>query len=131
LADILLVDDAEDIRESLSAVLRGDGHNVTEASNGREAIAALASRHFELVITDIMMPEQDGTEVIMYLEGREPRPPVLAISGGAPNVPAYMALHLARLKADATLMKPFRNDDLRAKVSQLLSTRQACHSLNR
>ena len=120
MADILLVDDADDVREGLSAVLRGDGHTVTEASNGRDAITALSSRRFDLVITDIMMPEQDGTEVIMHLEGTEPRPPVLAISGGAPNVPAYMALHLARLKADATLMKPFRNEELRTKVEALL-----------
>ena len=123
MAHILLVDDAEDVRESLTAVLRGDGHTVTEASNGREAITALSSLRFDLVITDIMMPEQDGTEVIMHLEGVAPRPPVLAISGGAPNVPAYMALHLARLKANATLMKPFRNDQLRTKVSYLLATK--------
>ena len=66
------------------------------------------------------MPDQDGTEVIMSLEKLAPGTPVLAISGGAPNVPAYMALHLARLKADATLMKPFRNDELKAKVERLL-----------
>ena len=120
MADILWVDDADDVREGLAAVLRGDGHAVTEARDGRAGIAALGSGRFDLVITDILMPEQDGTEVIMHLEGMATRPPVLAISGGAPNVPAYMALHLARLKADATLMKPFRNDELKAKVAALL-----------
>ena len=120
MAAILLVDDMDDVREGICAVLQGTGHTVIEARDGNEAIAKLGSPHFDLVITDIMMPEQDGTEVIMHLEGLAERPPVLAISGGAPNVPAYMALHLARLKADATLMKPFRNDELMTKVGQLL-----------
>ena len=120
MAAILLVDDAEDVREGIAAVLQSLNHTVTEAKDGREAIAKLDAQPFDLVITDIMMPEQDGTEVIMHLESLNPRPPVLAISGGAPNVPAYMALHLARLKADASLMKPFRNEELKAKVATLL-----------
>jgi len=120
MANILVVDDIEDVREGIAAVLKSVGHSITEAKDGREAISKLGMGKFDLVITDIMMPEQDGTEVIMYIESLNPRPPVLAISGGAPNVPAYMALHLARLKADATLMKPFRNDELRSKVDALL-----------
>ena len=121
MADILVVDDADDVREGLAEVLRAEGHAVTEARDGREGIAALGSGRFDLVITDILMPEQDGTELIMHLEGMATRPRILAISGGAPSVPAYMALHLARLKADGTLMKPFRNNELKAKVGQLLA----------
>lgn len=124
MANILVVDDVNDIREGIAEVLRADGHTIAEAGNGQEAIAVLDSQRFDLVITDILMPEQDGTEVIMHLEATADRPAVLAISGGAPNVPAYMALHLARLKADATLMKPFRNDELKAKVGQLLAQRR-------
>ncbi|CAK0755404.1 hypothetical protein CCP1ISM_6050001 [Azospirillaceae bacterium] len=93
---------------------------MVEAKDGREGIDMLRSGSFDLVITDILMPEQDGTEVIMFLETQPSRPPVLAISGGAAKVPAYMALHLARLKADATLMKPFKNAELLDKVSALL-----------
>ena len=120
MAQILVVDDVDDVREGIVAVLQSAGHTITEARDGKEAIAKLGQHSFDLVITDIMMPEQDGTEVIMHIEGLPQRPPVLAISGGAPNVPAYMALHLARLKADATLMKPFRNEELRSKVDALL-----------
>jgi CheY-like chemotaxis protein len=123
MAEIMVVDDTDDVRDALVEVLRGDGHTITEARNGGEAISILNTRNFDLVITDILMPEQDGTEVIMHLEGLTSRPLVLAISGGTPNMPAYMALHLARLKADATLMKPFRNEELRAKVKQLLTAR--------
>ena len=120
MAEILVVDDMQDVRDGIVAVLRAAGHSVSEAKDGREAIAKLGQHKYALVVTDIMMPEQDGTEVIMYMEGQSPRPLVLAISGGAPNVPAYMALHLARLKADATLMKPFRNEELRSRVESLL-----------
>jgi CheY-like chemotaxis protein len=121
MAEILVIDDMDDVREGVVAVLGQAGHAVTPAKNGREGIDLLKSKTFQLVITDILMPEQDGTEVIMYLDGVVDRPPVIAISGGAPKVPAYIALHLARLKADATLMKPFRNAELVEKVNQLLN----------
>ncbi len=122
MADILVVDDVDDLREGIVEFLQAAGHTVAEAKDGRDAIAILGDRRFDLVITDIMMPEQDGTEVIMYLADLEHRPKVLAISGGAPTVPAYMALHLARLKADATLMKPFRNEELDTKIAHLLTS---------
>jgi len=121
MAHILVIDDVDDVREGIAETLKASGHTITEARNGAEAIAILGTRSFDLVITDIMMPEKDGTEVIMHLDASAERPPVLAISGGGANVPAYMALHLARLKSDATLMKPFRNEELRAKVDHLLS----------
>ena len=121
MAEILVIDDMADVREAIAAVLARAGHAVTEAGNGREGIALLKSRRFDLVITDILMPEQDGTEVIMHLDSLGERPPVLAISGGAAKVPAYIALHLARLKADATLMKPFRNAELLDRVEHLLT----------
>jgi CheY-like chemotaxis protein len=120
MASIIIIDDMDDVREGLSAVLEADGHTVVTAADGRDGIARLQAGRFDLVITDILMPEQDGTEVIMYLETLENRPKVIAISGGAPRVPAYMALHLARIKADATLMKPFSNDELRKAVAALL-----------
>jgi len=122
MAEILVIDDMEDVREGIVAVLVQNGHTATQAANGREGIDLLKSRSFDLVITDILMPEQDGTEVIMYLDTLSQRPPVLAISGGAAKVPAYIALHLARLKANATLMKPFRNAELLEKVNHLLTT---------
>ena len=122
MADILVIDDMDDVREGIAAVLGQGGHTVTEAKNGREGIELLKQRGFDLVITDILMPEQDGTEVIMHLDTLPKRPPVLAISGGAAKVPAYIALHLARLKADATLMKPFRNAELLEKVTNLLAS---------
>ncbi len=122
MADILVVDDVDDLREGIVEFLQAAGYAVAEARDGREAISMLNARRFDLVITDIMMPEQDGTEVIMHLASLESRPKVLAMSGGAPTVPAYMALHLARLKADATLMKPFRNEELSDKITQLLKS---------
>jgi CheY-like chemotaxis protein len=123
MADILVIDDSDDIREGICEVLRSVGHTVAEAADGRKAIAILDTRRFDVVVTDILMPEQDGTEVIMHLLGQPDRPRVLAMSGGGANMPAYMSLHLARLKADATLMKPFTNDELQSRIEQLLAVR--------
>lgn len=120
MANILIIDDVEDVRDALTAILQGAGHTVEEAKNGAEGIARLSEGRYDLVITDILMPEKDGTEVIMHLETLPSRPRVMAISGGGARMPAYMALHLARLKADATLMKPFTNAELMGKVNALL-----------
>src|SRR5690606_6158295 len=97
------------------------GHEVTEANNGQQGINQLQDNSFDLVITDILMPEKDGTEVILYLENLPERPAVLAMSGGGVQMPADMALMVAKTRADDVLQKPFENDALLEKVKDLLT----------
>ena len=73
------------------------------------------------MITDVLMPKSDGTEVILFLEGQANRPKVLAISGGGSHISADDALGIARHKADAVLPKPFDNAELIATVDRLLN----------
>jgi CheY-like chemotaxis protein len=121
MAEILLIDDMKAVRRAVSSVLKSRGHTVTEADDGHQGIALLQSgRRFDLVITDVLMPACDGSEVVMHLDGKSNRPPIIAMSGGGSQVSADEALSLAKAKADATLAKPFDNAELIATVDRLL-----------
>jgi CheY-like chemotaxis protein len=121
MAAILLIDDMKGVRRTVSALLKRAGHLVTEADDGGAGLDLLRSgAHFDLVITDMLMPKHDGMEVLLFLEQLPSRPKVLAISGGGSQVTADEAFMLARSKADATLAKPFDNGDLLSAVDQLL-----------
>jgi CheY-like chemotaxis protein len=120
MAKILLIDDMAGVRRTVSAVLKRAGHTVTEADDGGAGLQLLKGDRFDLVITDMLMPNHDGMEVILFLEQQPNRPKVLAISGGGSQVSSDEAFMLARSKADATLAKPFDNTELLAAVGKLL-----------
>lgn len=120
MAHILLIDDMKGVRRTLSAVLKRAGHTIVEADDGGAGLEILKSQRFDLVITDMLMPQHDGMEVLLFLEQQSNRPKVLAISGGGSQVSADEAFMLARSKADATLAKPFDNAELLAVVDKLL-----------
>ncbi len=125
MAKILLIEDLFTVRKAVGAMLANAGHTIVEAEDGQIAINLLEYEKFNLVITDILMPNKDGTEVIMHLQRMTEAPPVLAMSGGGANLPADIALLVARTKADAVLMKPFEQVELIETVDGLLDTRAA------
>ena len=120
MARILLIDDMAGVRRTVSAVLKRAGHKVSEANDGGAGLELLKCDRFDLVITDMLMPDHDGMEVILFLEQQRNPPKVLAISGGGSQVSSDEAFMLARSKADATLAKPFDNSELLAAVDKLL-----------
>ena len=115
---VLLVDDMGGIRRSVAHLLRQVGCEVVEAENGRQALDQLKSGQFDLVITDILMPEVDGGEVINWLTRQGNRPKIIAMSGGGSQSTADQALAEARDKADAVLLKPFARQDLMGLVDR-------------
>jgi two-component system response regulator HydG len=122
MAEILLIDDMRGVRRAVSSVLKGRGHVVTEADDGSKGVDLLKSgQRFDLVITDVLMPVADGTEVIMYVNEMPKRPAVIAISGGGSEVSTDTALMLAKTMADGVLAKPFDNADLVTMVDRLLT----------
>ena len=120
MADVLLIDDMNLVRGAIKAILTRAGHAVTEAAGGAAGISLLQKQHFDLVVTDMIMPDQDGTDVITFMHSMGKRPKILAISGGNSDVPAGEALRLAREQADAAMPKPFDNRELVTTVDQLL-----------
>jgi CheY-like chemotaxis protein len=112
------VDDMGGIRRSVAHLLRQGGYEVMEAENGRQALDLLKAGDYALVITDILMPEVDGGEVINWVTSQAGRPKIIAMSGGGSQSTADQALTQARDKADAVLLKPFGRADLMTLVGR-------------
>jgi CheY-like chemotaxis protein len=119
-AAVLLIDDMNLVRGAVKTILTRAGHSVTEAAGGEAGIALLQKEQFDLVVTDMIMPDQDGGDVMTFMRGMRQRPAILAVSGGNSDVPAEEALQLARSQADAVMAKPFDNKELIATVDKLL-----------
>ncbi|MDR2887037.1 MAG: response regulator [Bacteroidales bacterium] len=119
---ILIVDNDNELREMIGAALVVRRFAVMEAKNGREAIANFKPLVIDAVITDIIMPEADGLEVIMKLKKLKPELKIIAMSGGG-KVSPHTYLELAKkFGADVTLTKPFMTDSLVSTVERLLGT---------
>jgi DNA-binding response OmpR family regulator len=119
MADILVIDDEEALRRLIVRILRAEGHAVREAANGREGLRLFREAPPALLITDIVMPDQEGIETIIELRREAPDFPILAISGGGEGIYLRMA---AGVGATETLAKPFGADELVAAVERLLAT---------
>lgn len=121
MARILVIDDHSDFRDTLTAMLQSADHDVQSARNGREALDILASTAYDLLITDVLMPEVDGIELLMAMRKMPSRLPVVAISGGG-AMPASLALSLSTsLGARAVLFKPFYMQELLETVDRALN----------
>jgi len=123
MALILLIDDHAAMRQTLRRILLAEGHDVLEAANGRAGIILFERHSPVLVITDILMPDQDGIETILDMRRRGAEAKIIAISGGE-AVRQDLYLGAARkLGADAVMRKPFRADEILALVDRLLAER--------
>ena len=117
---ILVVDDEPALRDILSRVLTDAGHRVVGAGNGKEASKALSSGAFDIVLTDVIMPEKDGMQVISELRKKFPLVRIIAMSGGG-HVSRDQYLKIAKgLGAHAVLEKPFANQQLLATVEAII-----------
>ncbi len=122
MARILLIDDEPLARATVRRYLQHDAHDVTEAENGAVGLKLLDDMEADLVITDIVMPEREGLEVIRELKIIRPGLPVVAITGGggdASRAGSY-AEWAEIIGARAVLQKPFTRDDLRQVLAALL-----------
>jgi CheY-like chemotaxis protein len=117
---ILIIEDNRELREMLKTALLRKDYTVLEAENGKEALIHFKPGVTDLVITDLIMPEEDGLEVIMKIRELKPGIKVIAISGGGKAGPASY-LNLAKaLGADAIFSKPFSTNDLILKIEEML-----------
>ncbi len=119
LAPVLVVDDDSVIREILRRTLENAGFPVIEAQSGKEALARIEGKSIDLLITDLVMPDGEGLEIIRAMKRTFPRLKVIAISG-AFGGSFLKAAEL--LGAHATLQKPFKLDELLDTVRKVLRT---------
>jgi CheY-like chemotaxis protein len=105
---VLVVDDEEQVRQLIREALEQAGYEVEEASDGKEGLKRYRSRPTDLVIMDILMPDQDGLETIMTLHREFPNSRVIAMTGGSEVIGILNFLDVAKmLGANRTLQKPF------------------------
>lgn len=117
---ILVIDDDSHIRLVLRLMLERCGYEVTEASDGMEGISCYRQNPADLVITDIIMPEKRGIDMIYELRQEFPQVKIIAISGGGdigPEVSLEVAENLGALR---TFAKPLEQEDLLKAVRELL-----------
>ena len=121
---ILIVEDDKELREMLKISLIRHKYTVLEAVDGKDAIVHFKPSMTDLVITDLIMPDEDGLKVIMKLRELKQSIKIIAISGGGKAGPgSYLKLATA-LGADAVFSKPFSINDLVAKIKLLLNDEQ-------
>ena len=119
--DILLIDDDEALRSVLAKALAYAGHHVVQAADGREGLELYHARKFDLVITDLIMPVQEGVETILRLKKEGATTPVIAISGSASNSRLYLEI-AAKIGARRVLQKPFSPPELLAVINEVLDS---------
>lgn len=119
---ILVADDEDSIRSLIRHFLSTAGHAVVLVGNAREACEAMGQRQFDLVITDVLMPDGDGLDLITELKKAQPKARILAMSGGGRYLEGSDYLKLAKgLGAHAAIMKPFTWDQLQVAIDLALA----------
>jgi len=121
MARILLIDDEEAVRGVLAKILAHAGHDVAAFRSGREAIAAADAAPFDLVLTDVLMPDIDGVEILRLFSKRKPRPLLVAMTGGSAMLGMDFLAIAPALGADGVIAKPIRAKDLVATIAQVLA----------
>jgi DNA-binding response OmpR family regulator len=121
MAGVLIVEDDANLREMLRDALEKRKFTVITAANGREAIARFRPSVIDLVVTDLLMPEEDGLMVIMKIRELKPSVKMIAISGGGKAGPGSYLLMASTLGADHVFSKPFLPSELVQKVREILA----------
>jgi DNA-binding response OmpR family regulator len=121
---ILIVEDDNDLREMLKVSLIRKRFTVLDVENGKDAIIHFKPTVTDLVVTDLIMPEEDGLKVIMKLREIKPSIKIIAISGGGKAGPGSYLNMAKALGADAIYSKPFSVNELITKIEELLSDEQ-------
>ena len=117
---ILVVDDEADVTSSLQERLRIEGYNVCTASDGRKGLNLYHTQHVDLVITDVLMPELDGLEVLRSLRRLSTTLPIIAMSGSGDRDLDFL-VEAEEFGATRTIAKPFRLGELVVMVNDLLN----------
>ncbi len=115
---ILLVDDDINLLEVVSEMLDFLGHKVRKAEGGKEGLQAMQESAFDIVITDLGMPEVGGWDIARFCRDRHPMTPILLISGWGAQLDSEDALR----KVDAILPKPFQMDEIKETIEKVMAT---------
>lgn len=117
---VLLVDDEEDLRETLADLLAHVGYRVTTADSGVSAVAAARTHGFDLLLTDLRMPGMDGAETITAIKAIDPAIRVIVVTGYSSE---EVAADCRRRGADEIVPKPFDIEELLRVMERVVRSR--------
>jgi two-component system, chemotaxis family, chemotaxis protein CheY len=121
MAKILIIDDDASIRALLVAILEEGNHELREADDGRKGLRMFQDDPADLVITDVLMPEKDGVELIMELKEIDPDAKIIAMSGGGRGLDATFNLRMAQdFGAQRLMVKPFSASEALEAIATVL-----------
>ena len=120
MARILLIDDHELARYTMQVILESAGHDVVQAENGREGVELHAAQSFDLVVTDMIIPDVEGVETIKTLLEQDPTQRIIAVSGGGGTGRVDHLETASSVGAQRILQKPFSENELLECVTSCL-----------
>ncbi len=118
MGSVLVVDDEPIIRDLLAHIVEREGFRVCTAAGGREALEVLAERKINLVITDLMMPEMNGMELLVVVKDQYPDIPVVLVTGKRAESAREDAVSAG---ANGYITKPFKNMEIAQKIESLIA----------
>lgn len=120
MARILIIDDNPDVLKALHKLISTEGHHVEDAPDSSTGIRLHHEQPFNLIVTDIVMPDKEGISTIIELRHEYPNLKIIAMSGGGEFEP-YGYLDIAkRVGADRTIAKPFSAREMMEVVNDVL-----------
>jgi len=123
MARILLIDDDEQVLRVTTSFLEREQHEISTAINGKQGIRLLESQQFDLIITDVFMPEQDGLGVLMWLLNQKNRQKIIVMTGGSAAMDQNLLFDMCeKLHADKVLSKPVDFETLTSAVREVLES---------
>lgn len=125
-ARILLVDDDQLVLELLGLSIDSFGFEPVTARNGKEALDLLEKQEFEIVITDMMMPEMNGMQLLAQIIEKYPKTDVIVVTG---YTGTFSYMDVIRAGASDFISKPFNSDELEAKINRILREHQLIRKL--
>lgn len=131
-ANILVVDDFDDVRESLADILEYEGYNIIQASNGLQALEVLSKNVIDLLVVDILMPDMDGIELATEVRKYYPEKEIVMISGGGRRLKKgsaydYLSMATKLTGIENVLKKPFKPEELFELIGKLLNKKARSH----
>jgi CheY-like chemotaxis protein len=126
---VLVVDDDPMLRGLLGKSLGKAGFEVLEAATGKAALESMSNTASELVVTDVLMPDMNGLDVVRALRKQNPAIPMVIISGGGPTDVEKILAEASDMPSTLVLRKPFSNRSLVDTVQTLLAA-TSCSSEN-
>jgi DNA-binding response OmpR family regulator len=123
MAHILIIDDEADIRFILEKFLTNAGHTVDCAEDGKTGLRMTGLNNYDLVITDVVMPEMDGLEVITEIRSKYPEMRTIVMTGGTVKLDKALLMATANaMRAHKVVAKPLDLNVLKATVNEVLAS---------